>query len=69
MAIQGGLGEQIENHFTVHCGLEHHALDSSSSRSAAALVRLPLWATEIWPRMQLPVSGCALRMLLEPVVE
>ena len=36
---------------------------SSSSRSAAALVRLPLCAMAIWPRAQSTVSGWALRRL------
>ncbi len=44
-------------------------LASSSSRSWAALVRLPLWAMAIWPRAQSTVSGWALRKCDEPVVE
>ena len=42
---------------------------SSSSRSAAALVRLPLCAMAICPLAQSTVSGWALPMFDEPVVE
>ena len=41
--------------------------DSSSSRSWAALVRFPLCAIAIWPRLQSIVSGWAFRSSDEPV--
>ena len=44
-------------------------LASSSSRSWAALVRLPLCPMAIRPLAQSTVSGCALTMLDDPVVE
>ena len=42
---------------------------SSSSRSSAALVRLPLWARDMVPLMWLMTRGWALARLRVPVVE
>jgi hypothetical protein len=43
--------------------------DSSSSRIAPALTRLPLWAMAIGPRWCRKSNGCALEEFESPAVE
>ena len=42
---------------------------SSSRRSSAALVMLPLCATAIWPLLHATENGCAFSSTVSPAVE